>query len=63
LQIHHNFIFPSINCEDINPTIADLTDEKSIPHQTRYQEINTVVKASFGFGDVNACIIFRKFKN
>ena len=63
LQIHHNFIFPSINCEDIHPELLDHIDEKSIPRQARYQEINTVLKASFGFGDVNACIIFRKYKH
>jgi len=27
------------------------------------QKVNTVIKASFGFGDVNACVIFRKFKD
>ena len=63
LEVYHNFIFPSINCEDVHPDIAEAIGENSIPHEIRYQEINTAVKASFGFGDVNACIIFRKFKN
>jgi 3-oxoacyl-[acyl-carrier-protein] synthase-1 len=26
-------------------------------------ELNVVIKASFGFGDVNACVIFKKYSN
>jgi 3-oxoacyl-(acyl-carrier-protein) synthase len=63
LQIEHDFIFPSINCEDLHPEILEEIGELSIPHQVRDQKVTTVIKASFGFGDVNACIIFRKFKD
>lgn len=63
LQIEHNFIFPSINCEDLHPEIKEEIGELSIPHQRRDQKVSTVIKASFGFGDVNACVIFRKFKD
>lgn len=63
LQIEHNFIFPSINCEDLHPDIEEEIGELSIPHQRRDQKVTTVIKASFGFGDVNACVIFRKFKD
>lgn len=61
LQIAHDFIFPSINCEDIHPKILKLINASAIPHNTIKQEINTVIKASFGFGDVNACIVFQKY--
>jgi 3-oxoacyl-(acyl-carrier-protein) synthase len=27
------------------------------------KELNIVAKASFGFGDVNGCVIFKKFKD
>lgn len=63
LQIEHDFIFPSINCEDLHPEIKEEIGELSVPHQVREQKVTTVIKASFGFGDVNACVIFRKFKD
>lgn len=63
LQIKHDFIFPSINCEDLHPEILEEIGTLSIPHQVRDQKVTTVIKASFGFGDVNACVIFRKFKD
>ncbi|MFT6244070.1 MAG: 3-oxoacyl-(acyl-carrier-protein) synthase [Crocinitomicaceae bacterium] len=61
LQIHHNFIFPNINCKDLNVEIAGLISEHKIPQVLIEKEVNIVAKASFGFGDVNGCIIFKKF--
>ncbi|RTY69724.1 beta-ketoacyl-[acyl-carrier-protein] synthase family protein [Flavobacterium sp. LB2P53] len=63
LQLHHGFIFPNINCADLNPEITALIDESRVPRQRLDIEINTLAKASFGFGDVNGCVIFKKFKN
>jgi len=62
LQLYHNFIFPNINCEDVNPEILKSIDSECIPIQLINKELNIVAKASFGFGDVNGCIIFKKFK-
>tara|TARA_R110002049_G_scaffold256629_1_gene432075 strand:+ start:4295 stop:5563 length:1269 start_codon:yes stop_codon:yes gene_type:complete len=62
LQIHHNFIFPNINCEDLNEEITNLIAQDKIPQRLIEKEINIVAKASFGFGDVNGCVIFKKFK-
>jgi 3-oxoacyl-(acyl-carrier-protein) synthase len=62
LQIHNNFIFPNINCEDLNEEITALISEQKIPQKRIEKEINIVAKASFGFGDVNGCLIFKKFK-
>jgi 3-oxoacyl-(acyl-carrier-protein) synthase len=62
LQLHYGFIFPNINCEDINPDVIALIDESRIPQQMIEKELNIVAKASFGFGDVNGCVIFKKFK-
>lgn len=61
LQIHHGFIFPNTNCEDLNPDIATLVSESRIPQQLIQKEISIVAKASFGFGDVNGCVIFKKY--
>jgi len=63
LQIQHDFVFPSINCQDLHPEIKEEIGEVSIPNQQKKQQVNTVIKASFGFGDVNACVIFRKYKD
>lgn len=62
LQIHHNFIFPNTNCEDLNEQITALISKNKIPQHLIEQEVNIVIKASFGFGDVNGCIVYKKFK-
>ncbi|MFY7739303.1 MAG: beta-ketoacyl-[acyl-carrier-protein] synthase family protein [Flavobacterium sp.] len=62
LQIYHGFVFPNRNCEDLNPEITALISETKIPQQLIEREINIVAKASFGFGDVNGCVIFKKYK-
>lgn len=62
LQIHNNFIFPNINCEDLNEEITSLISKDKIPTKLIEKEVNIVAKASFGFGDVNGCLIFKKFK-
>jgi len=61
LQLHHGFIFPNINCEDLHTEITAIVDASRIPQQIIPQKINIVAKASFGFGDVNGCIIFKKY--
>lgn len=61
LQLKEGFVFPNINCEDLHPEIAALVDPERIPQQLLYKDINLVAKASFGFGDVNACIILKKY--
>lgn len=61
LQIYYGFVFPNINCEDLQPEIATLVVSDKIPQQLIKKSINIVAKASFGFGDVNGCIIFQKY--
>lgn len=63
LQIDEQFIFPSINCEDLHPEIKNIVSEEKIPQQCLSYGLNLLAKASFGFGDVNACIIFKKYKS
>ena len=62
LQLHHGFVFPNINCEDLHPEITALIDESRIPRKLIEKELNIIAKASFGFGDINGCVIFKKFK-
>ncbi|PWA05937.1 beta-ketoacyl-[acyl-carrier-protein] synthase family protein [Flavobacterium psychrotolerans] len=62
LQLHNGFISPNINCEDIHSEITNQIDESRIPRQRIEKELNIIAKASFGFGDVNGCVIFKKYK-
>jgi 3-oxoacyl-(acyl-carrier-protein) synthase len=62
LQLHHGFIFPNNNCEDLHTEITTIIDTSRIPQQLIKKELNIVAKASFGFGDVNGCVIFKKYK-
>lgn len=63
LQVYEDFIFPNRNCEDLNEEITKLISQTQIPQSLIRKKITTLIKASFGFGDVNACIILRKFQN
>jgi 3-oxoacyl-(acyl-carrier-protein) synthase len=61
LQIYHGFLFPNINCDDLHPAIIEVIDSSKIPQQLIKKELNIIIKASFGFGDVNACVVFKKY--
>lgn len=61
LQLYHAFVFPNTNCEDMHPEILAVVDVDKIPLQRIEKDIQIVAKASFGFGDVNACVIFKKY--
>lgn len=60
LQLKEQFIFPNINCEDVHPEILNLISEEKIPQKMVQKNIQIAAKASFGFGDVNGCVIFKK---
>jgi 3-oxoacyl-(acyl-carrier-protein) synthase len=60
LMLRGGYIHPSINCEDVHPEIEP--HAASIPHTLReLPDLEVVVKAGFGFGDVNACLVFRRW--
>jgi 3-oxoacyl-(acyl-carrier-protein) synthase len=61
LQLQEGFLFPNINCEDLHPDIAAIIDGEKIPRELLYKDLNLMAKASFGFGDVNACVILKKY--
>lgn len=63
LQLYENFLFGNANCEDLHPEITALIDSSKVPLKTFNIDLNIIAKASFGFGDVNACIILKKYKN
>jgi len=62
LEIFHGFVHGSLNCEDLHPDLTAYADR--IVHRTvERPDLQVVAKASFGFGDVNGCVIFRKFQS
>ena len=61
LQLKEQFVFPNINCEDVHDEISALISEDKIIKQALHTELNIAAKASFGFGDVNGCIIFKRY--
>lgn len=62
LELHRGFVHGSINCEDLHPALAAYAAR--IPHETvDVPDLRIMAKASFGFGDVNGCLLLRKFEN
>ncbi|MDP2524582.1 beta-ketoacyl-[acyl-carrier-protein] synthase family protein [Maribacter dokdonensis] len=61
LQFKEQVVFKNINCEDIHPEITELIADSCIPRKTLEHAPSIIAKASFGFGDVNACVIFKAF--
>ena len=61
LMLHGGFLHGSLNCDDLHSEIAE--HEASIVRETtEFDDLRTMVKASFGFGDVNACVVFRHWE-
>jgi len=61
LQLQKGFLHPSVNCEDVHPEIEAFAG--SIPQKVmEYPELRVIAKASFGFGDVNSCLIFKRWE-
>jgi 3-oxoacyl-(acyl-carrier-protein) synthase len=60
--LHEGFLFGNTNCEDLHPEITKIIDSSKVPLKTIKSNPYIIAKASFGFGDVNACVIFKKFK-
>jgi 3-oxoacyl-(acyl-carrier-protein) synthase len=61
LMLQGGFVHASRNCEDVHPEIAPFA--ASIPHETReLPSLSVMMKAGFGFGDVNAALVLRKWE-
>lgn len=62
IQLKEQFVAPNKNCEDLHPEIETLLNSEKIPTQKADLNFDVIAKASFGFGDVNACMVFKKYK-
>ena len=56
LAIHHGILPPTINLDHPDPEC----DLDYVPHKARLAAVNVVLSNSFGFGGVNACLLFKK---
>jgi len=63
IQLKGQFIAPNINCDDLHSEIENLISSECIPIKKIDLDFDVIAKASFGFGDVNACVIFKKFED
>lgn len=61
IQLKEQFVAPNINCEDLHPEIEALIHLEKIPIEKLNLDFKVLAKASFGFGDVNACVLFKRF--
>lgn len=59
LQIRYGFLHKTINCDDLHPEIEPW--RASINYETQEMDVNIIAKSSFGFGDVNGCLMFKKY--
>jgi 3-oxoacyl-(acyl-carrier-protein) synthase len=60
LQLKHQFLHPSLNCEDLHPEIARFISDEKVPHQPKNNiSLQYIIKSSFGFGDTNAVLILK----
>ena len=60
IGLERQFVFGSANAEKLHPDVLKWIDDDRIPKKAVTYAHQTVIKANFGFGDVNACIIVRK---
>lgn len=60
LQLTQGFVHGSLNAEDLHPKLEAFADR--IVRKTQSIDAHILAKASFGFGDVNACVIFKKWQ-
>lgn len=61
LQLEEGVLYGNVNCEDLHPEITKIISAHRIPQKTIPYRPKIIAKASFGFGDVNACVIFSSF--
>jgi 3-oxoacyl-(acyl-carrier-protein) synthase len=60
LQLSEGFLFKNLNAKPVNSSIRALISEDKIPTETLDYQPKIIAKASFGFGDVNACVVLKK---
>jgi 3-oxoacyl-[acyl-carrier-protein] synthase-1 len=61
LQLYRGFLHPTINLDHPHPEILKVVaPERLVTQKNNSIEVQVIAKSSFGFGDVNACLLFKK---
>jgi len=60
IGLQNQFVFGNANADILHPDVLEWVDKSQIPLKSLSFPHQTVIKANFGFGDVNACIVIRK---
>ncbi len=61
LQMEHGYIHRNLNCENLHPEILEVISAEKVPQKTITKKIDTIIKANFGFGDLNCVLVLRKW--
>lgn len=61
LQLQHQCIYGNTNLEQLHPDISQLLPNSVFPTGTKAAEVEVLMKASFGFGDVNAVAVLQRW--
>ena len=61
LMLQEGFLHPNANCEDLLEDCEDIAHAVVRPRPAA-SSARVLVKAGFGFGDVNACIVLRRWE-
>lgn len=61
IELHRGFLHPSRNCEDLHPELMPFAG-KVVQTGKDFPGMKVLAKASFGFGDVNGCLILKKWE-
>lgn len=59
IQLRDDFVHASLNADDLHREVAPIA--ASVPFEALEVAVNVALKTSFGFGDVNACAVLRKW--
>ena len=60
LQLSKGVLYGNVNLEDLHPDLLEVGADV-FPTAVVEKDIDAMIKASFGFGDVNACLIFKSY--
>jgi 3-oxoacyl-[acyl-carrier-protein] synthase-1 len=63
LQLKENFFHGTLNCDELHPEIAEkINADKVNSVAIDSSNFDIIAKSSFGFGDVNCCVVLQRFK-
>lgn len=63
LQLKHQQIFANQNITELHKDIKAIYPNNKVPIKNVYTKIDVLIKASFGFGDINAAVVLKKWEN